>query len=410
MDAIKKAIICKEVGDYSVDSSINKSHIPRMGDVAVFRVMELGKHKAVQGTGGNNAYIYEGDLVMAAFGNRYASNQLEGYVPDSYHDEYHILGKGGCVGVLKTLHAKFEMVGPTKLELIGYATDSNGDVINTIYLNKQQTKFNPQRKNPFKVVLSIGSSMDSGKTTSAAFLCRGLHLAGKRVGYIKMTGTVYTRDRHFVRDCGADISVDFSNLGYPATFMAEFDELLDIYESLLDMVAESNPDYVIMEIADGLLQRETRWLLSNPEFMGTIHSIMMSCGDSLGAKGGIDFLRELGREPFCVTGLFTISPLLTEEIENNITVPVITGPVLMSAAIEPVVAQSNMEIKSHEALRNPVVEAAQFAMKQGAPSDPNITPAGSEREASSKKEEVFERTEVVDDALLLFSDKKLGKT
>ena len=330
---IKKVIICKEVGEYTLNTSILKSYIPKAGDVAIFEVLEIGKHDSIQSTNGNNSYIFPGDLIMNAFGNRYATGQFEGYVPTKYLEKYQILGKGGAVGELISMNVKLLNVGPTELKLIGYAVDSNGNVINTKYLNQTPVTFEPLRQRSPKIYLSIGSSMDSGKTTTAAYLSRGLMLSTKKVAFIKLTGTVYTKDKAFVRDCGAEISVDFSNAGFPSTYMCSETELLNLYEFLLQTVSEIQQDYIIMEIADGLLQRETAMLLNNHDFMQTISGVVFSCGDSLSALSGVSILEKMNQKILCVGGLFTISPLLIKEVQDNCNYPVKTLSELSNPAI-----------------------------------------------------------------------------
>ena len=131
---VKKAIICKEVQSTFLNKEIKKTYIPIAGDVAVYKVKKIGKHRRIQTVGGNNKYIIPGDIIMAAFGNRYATEQIEGYVPDSYHSTYHILGQGGAIGIVKSLHEKFEHEGPTTLTMVGYIVDEEGHVVNTKYL------------------------------------------------------------------------------------------------------------------------------------------------------------------------------------------------------------------------------------------------------------------------------------
>jgi hypothetical protein len=332
-EKIKKAIICKQVKDFTINRRINKTHMPKAGDVAVFRVLEIGKHKAIQGESGKNSYIFPGDYIMATFGNRYATNQFEGYVPNQYCEEYHILGMGGAIGIVETMHAKMEKLGITTLKLVGYATDKNKKVINTHYMTSDPVKFTPGKPRDFKIVLSVGSSMDSGKTTSAAYLCRGLKNAGNKVAFIKLTGTVFSKDKHFVKDCGADHVIDFSNLGFPSTYMYSMEDLLDLYEGLLTQVAKHKPDYVVMEIADGLLQRETNMLLQNKEFMSTIDDILLSCGDSLSVLSGIDYLDRINFRPFAISGLINVSPLLVKEVCQTLPIPVLTLEDLMAKKV-----------------------------------------------------------------------------
>ena len=319
----KKAIICRRVGDYSLRSDINTLYSPKAGDVALFRVKELGKHTTIQGVMGHSRHIFPGDIIEAAFGNRYATGQFEGYVPEIPVDEYHILGVGGAVGVVQSMHQNLEDVGPTTLELIGYATDASGVVINTKFLGAARQSFSTIEKRTFTTVLSLGSSMDSGKTTTAAFLCRGLRRAGKRPVYMKLTGTVYTKDLRLVCDCGALGGVDFSSAGFPSTYLCDLAELKDLYATLIERLQEFRPDAVVIEVADGLLQRETKLLIEDPEFMSVIDHIIFSGEDSMGALLGEDVLTRAGKRPFALSGLFTTAPLLKKEVEANTTLPVL---------------------------------------------------------------------------------------
>ncbi len=324
MNNIKRTIICKGINDFKINRKINRLYMPKAGDLAVFKVLELGKHTSVQGENGNNCYIFPGDHILAAFGNRYATGQFEGYVPTSYHKEYHILGKGGAIGILASMHIKFEDIGTTKLQLVGYAVDTDNEVINTKFYGKEKLAFDPKKERPYEIILSLGSSMDSGKTTTAAFLCRGLRAAKKKVAFIKLTGTVFTKDRHFARDCGADIAIDFSTYGFPSTYLCSLPELLDLHETLLQNVQSIRPDYVVIEIADGLVQRETEMLLNNHHFMAQISNVIFSSVDSLGVHSGVQILKNMGIETFAVSGLFTASPLLIKEVEALVHQPVLT--------------------------------------------------------------------------------------
>jgi len=331
---IKKANICKNVDSTTVNKEIKKTYVPRAGDVAIFKVKEIGKHTRIQTFNGNNRYILPGDLIMAAFGNRYATEQMEGFVPNTYQNTYHILGQGGAIGVLKNMHIKFEKIGPTTLSLVGYVVNDDGDVINTKYLNKETLhhKSIPVNANP-KVILSLGTSMDSGKTTSAAFMARGLKLARKKTAYIKLTGTVYTKDKSMVRDYGAKVSIDFSDFGFPSTYMCSTEELLTLYENLIERVKHYNPDYIIVEIADGLLQRETLALIHEKRFMNGVSGVLFSATDSMSAIAGANMLTQLDCNVIGVTGLFTTSPLLVNEVKHQSDYNVLIGEYLMSKEI-----------------------------------------------------------------------------
>lgn len=340
---IKKTIICKNVTSTLVNKDIKRIHVPKAGDVAIFKVKEIGKHTRVQTVNGNNRHILPGDLVMATFGNRYATEQLEGYVPTEYCSNYHILGQGGVVGKMASIHNKFELVGPTTLSLVGYIVDDEGHVINTKYLGHEaHMEYISPRTIPIpKVILSLGTSMDSGKTTSAAFLTRGLKLAKKKVAYIKLTGTAYTKDKAMVRDYGAKMSLDFSDFGFPSTYMCSTRELLILYKYLLEKAKSIFPDYIVVEIADGLLQRETSALLKNSVFAQNVYGVLFSSADSISGISGANMLKELDYKIIGVTGLFTTSPLLVDEVRKQSEYKVLLGEDLMSKEIIDILEENN---------------------------------------------------------------------
>jgi hypothetical protein len=318
---IKKSVVSRGIVEYYINKEIVDTYKMKAGDLALFEVLELGKHESIQMTDGKNHAIFPGDQLVGAFADRYASAQFEGYVPEGPLPQYSIIGGGGIIGTVRTKHASLEEIEPTSVRLIGYCCDENG-VINTKFYNKKISHF--RGDTPSKVILSIGATMDSGKTTTAAFTARGLAMGGYKVAFIKLTGSCYIKDKEFVADCGADISLDFSDMGFPSTYMCSKEEILDIYQSLLDQLAHENPDFIVMEIADGLIQRETLFLLNDQAFMNTIDKVIFSCGDSLSALYGIQLLRKWGIELTAISGRFTMSPLLIQEVQQHTDVPLYT--------------------------------------------------------------------------------------
>jgi hypothetical protein len=331
---IKKAFICAGVQQFQIDENLSANYLPSVGDVAIFEVLNIGKHTKIQADDRRHITLMPGDHLMAAFGNRYATGQFEGYIPEAPQQEYHILGGGGTVGILHSMHTKFDLVGPTTLRMIGFAIQADGSVINTIKLNEHlRYEFSGVGASLTKVILSLGSSMDSGKTTTAAHLGHGLKKLGKKVAYIKLTGTVYSKDADLNFDLGADMAIDFSLLGYPSTFLCEEEELLCLYVSLFQQVLACEPDYTIIEIADGLLQRETKMLLNNKMFIDSVDKVVYSSSESMGALQGVQILNRWGIIPFALSGLFTASPLLIQEVKDHTNIPVFTLDDLISSPV-----------------------------------------------------------------------------
>lgn len=327
---IKRTIICKDIKNYRMDSSICRTHLPKAGDVALFEILEIGKHTTLQGITKRNEFLVEGDTIMAAFGTRYATEQFEGYLPENPTEVLDILAIGGVIGIVRSKHDNLEDIEPTRVRLLGYVVDSSGQVINSKNYSVKRIPFTGYVPNEAKIILSVGSAMDSGKTTSAAFCARGLKVTGNKTAYIKLTGTVYTKDKDFVYDCGADVTLDFSDAGFPSTYLCDKEELLDLYQTLLQMLEPEKPDFILIEIADGLIERETDFLLNSQRFMGTIHKVIFSGSDSLAVFFGIEYLQKLGMKVAAVSGRFTMSPLLVKEVKAKTSVPVLTIEELMS--------------------------------------------------------------------------------
>jgi hypothetical protein len=325
---IKKTLICADVQSYVIDQNKVRAYIPKAGDVAIFEVLSIGKHAQVQIVGGRNSHIFPGDQIMAAFGNRYATHQYEGYVPTDCLPEFHILGQGGVVGIVKSAH--LAMSKPTAIRMLGYAVNGQGEVINTKYYRRRMEYFSSTVPYSAKILLSVGASMDSGKTTTAGYVARSLKSIGQTVAYMKLTGTAYTKDKDFCKDCGADLVRDFSDLGFPSTYLCETEELLHLFQTLLNTAAAIHPDYIVVELADGLYQRETNQLLNNKQFMSMIHAVLFSCNDSLSALNGVHYLRSIGAKPVAISGRYTMSPLLIEEVRSLTDVKAVTLQEILS--------------------------------------------------------------------------------
>jgi Domain of unknown function (DUF1611_C) P-loop domain len=322
---IKQSYICKDIEQYDINTNLVSTHVPAVGDVAVFEVLQIGKHKTIQGAEKRMQTILPGDYIMAAFGTRYATAQFEGYVPEGICPEYHILGAGGTVGLVHSSHSKFAQAGPTTLKLAGWVTNAQQKVMNTIAAKQHlQKPFTGGMGHATRVILSVGSSMDSGKTTTAAKMVQGLSKAGYNTAFIKLTGTVFTKDADLNFDHGATTVADFGMLGYPSTYMCSLQQLLNAYESLMHLVNAAAQAFVVIEIADGIYQRETEMLLRHRPFMNTVDAVVYSAGDSLSAIHGYEMLRSLHIVPAAICGLFTASPLLVQEVKERLYAPVLT--------------------------------------------------------------------------------------
>ena len=74
------------------------------------------------------------------------------------------------------------------------------------------------------------------------------------------------------------------------------------------------------------------FLLKDKAFMNTLHKVVFSCGDSLSAFHGVQLLKEWGIDVAAISGRFTMSPLLIQEVNDNMEVPVFTIDEVMTGS------------------------------------------------------------------------------
>ena len=96
---------------------------PQVGDIALARLEKIGKNTRLELAEGRVASLHEGDTLAVVFGNRYATEQFEGYASVD-GDACDLLSMAGVCGMVKSKHA--EVSPPSKLRLLGTLADSEG--------------------------------------------------------------------------------------------------------------------------------------------------------------------------------------------------------------------------------------------------------------------------------------------
>ena len=172
------------------------------------------------------------------------------------------------------------------------------------------------------MILVCGTTMNSGKSVTAAGCCWVLSTLGRKVKGSKITGTASLKDILHMNDAGAQTYSDFSFLGHPSTYMLEREELLHIFDTL-DLKYANNPaNYWVIELADGINQRETAMLLQSDDMKSRIHRLIFCAKDAFSAMGGVEYLNDrFDLKPDLISGVCTSSPLHVREIANIIDIP-----------------------------------------------------------------------------------------
>ncbi|MFD1718588.1 DUF1611 domain-containing protein [Georgenia deserti] len=300
--------------------------VPRFGDLVLAAVTGVGQHARLENQHGRKAPLTEGVQVVAAYGTRYAPDQFEAVVPDDL-GPCELVAAGGIAGRVLSQHAQVK--DATRIEPIGILLDAGGRRLNTT--DGAWFPTTPHSGVDPVVMLVTGSSMNSGKTTTGAMLCRGLRAAGFQVGAAKVTGTGAGNDMWAFHDNGARPVVDFTHAGYPSTWQVPLEELVRIYEQSVDHLAAAGCDVAVIEVADGIYQPETAALLRHPAVRARHDGILFAATDPLCATAGYGWLREQGFEPLAVTGVLSASVLGTREFTAVIDHPVWDSSALSDA-------------------------------------------------------------------------------
>jgi len=232
---------------------------PEVGDVVYGRVVRTGQHSSVENVSGRIHNIYDGTRCFFVFGNRYAPDYFEGLVPESYEKRVDMLARSGVVGKVTAQNPAIK--DPTKVEIIGYACDQDGRMANTVKACEDVIDVPKRRGRRARMVLVCGTAMNSGKTMAAAACCWALSSMGHKVNACKVTGTASLKDILRMNDAGADKYSDFTELGLPSTYMLPDDRVKRLFDAM-DAKYATRTKYWVVELADGVNQRENRMLWS----------------------------------------------------------------------------------------------------------------------------------------------------
>jgi len=298
--------------------SLNKT--PQSGDVVYGQISRIGEHPSIENVSGRIHMIRDGTKAVFVFGNRYAPDCYEGLIPDELTEEVDLLARSGIVGIVKTKNSMIKH--PTKVKILGCVCDKLGNNLNTRNFPLIKPHRTVKKLPRAKMLLICGTSMNSGKSMAAAACCWALTSLGHKVRASKVTGTASLKDILLMNDAGANPYADFTYLGYPSTYLLEKDELLSIFNQL-DLKYANNPrNFWVVELADGIIQRETAMMLNSLEVRTRIHKLIFCANDAFGAIGGLNILESFGLKPDALSGICSSSPLHIRELTAFTDVPV----------------------------------------------------------------------------------------
>jgi hypothetical protein len=299
---------------------------PDSGDVVLARVVRIGQHSRLESPASRRQALFVGDEILVAYGHRYAPDQFLAKVPAAL-DECQLVAAGGVASQVIAQHAS--MGQATQLVPVGLLADDAG-VLNLSrlaphHLDITTTGTDREIASPHHppVIAVLGTSMNSGKSTALSCLVKGLSAAGMVVSAGKATGTGSGNDTGMFVDAGADRVLDFTDFGVPTTFQLDHSRIQAVFTGLVSALTDSTTDVILIEIADGVYQGETRRLLSDPVFQAVVDQVIFTASDALGATAGLQLLRAANIRVTAISGVLTSSPLAVQEASEAINVPIL---------------------------------------------------------------------------------------
>jgi len=276
------------------------------GDYVVCEVVgPPGPLYQIERPSGRMCQVFDGDIAIGAFGGRAATLEGVGDWREIGDDlALHALTPAGLFGKATSVSPLL----PPFMQLTYKGHAVRGEKVT-------MTQFCTHRDPidlTIPVVLLIGTSMSSGKTTSGRVIVHELKRRGLKVTAAKLTGAARYRDMLSLGDAGADDIFDFVDVGLPSTVCPP-DEFEAALRQLLTMIATTGADVLVAEagasplepyngdLAMKLIDSNVRMLVlcaSDPyAVLGVQHAFGrqpdLVCGPAANTEAAIKLVRKL---------------------------------------------------------------------------------------------------------------------
>src|SRR5258705_5856077 len=297
---------------------VSSSDTPKAGDiVAVHALTDSATYNMLELPTGRLAKINPGDLLIGVLGRRRALKGFVGDVPTTVKkgDELQLLNMGGVIGCCTGHHSS--LGDAIRLEVIGLVCDEDGNVVN-IADSALPTRTILGKSAP--VGMTVGTSMNSGKTYAATELIKQATCAGLKVAAAKLSGVACLRDTLNMADHGAVATASFLDCGLPST--VDVDDLAPTAKAIIARLNEVTPDLIVIEMGDGILGGySVETVFADLELREATAAVVFCASDYVGAWGGIELLRRRGVQVDVISGSVTDSQMGEDYVRTQFNVP-----------------------------------------------------------------------------------------
>jgi len=265
------------------------------GDYVVGKITTpTGKHPVIELPNGRMMEVMEGDLVIGAFGIRQATLEAVGSWRDIPEDlTMEALTEGGLFG--KATSVSFIVDNLPTMVYEGHIIRNDEKVCMSDFVeNRPLVKYN------CPTIMMIGTSMSSGKTTTARVIIHELKKLGLKIVGAKFAGAGQYHDILAMQDAGADAVFDFVNAGMPSSIADPEDYRVSL-RKLLTMIAEAKPDVVVAEAGASPFEPYNGSIVLE-EIKEYIHCTVMCASDPYAVLGVIESFK---LTPDLISGIVT---------------------------------------------------------------------------------------------------------
>ena len=298
---------------------VTEEKTARHGDVVLVKVKEVNTdYSSLETLDGEEKTLAGGELMIGVLGSRKALHGFSGHPPSELKPgmELHLLNRGGVIGECTAFHR--DLGWPTQLEYLG-SVSWNGQPAN---LGDFALPLVPEPSLKVPVVLVVGTCMNAGKTAVCRQLLRMFTNKGFSINAGKIAGVGCLRDPLAMRENGAREILSFQDFGIPST--AHLDTVAPIARSMVHYLSESHPDFIVLEMGDGVLGGyHGSSLFEDEQFMRCCVSMIMCANDLMGVWGALQWLSQQGprKYPVLISGPVTDSGEGIRYIEEHWDLP-----------------------------------------------------------------------------------------
>ena len=254
---------------------------------------------------GRMVEVAEGDLVVGAFGVRYATLEMVGGWQNIANDgQMEALTGAGLFG--RSTSRSAVLPPPLPLAYKGHVLLGDQKVA-----MEDCVPSTPERSFELPVVLLVGTSMSAGKTTSARAIVRLLTEDSRTVIGAKLTGAGRYQDILAMQDAGAQRIFDFVDAGLPSTVVPER-KYREALRNLLSRMAAVEADVLVAEVGASPLE-PYNGAVAIEEIGANVRCTALAASDPYAVTG---VTAAFGHRPDLVTGLATSTRAGIELVER----------------------------------------------------------------------------------------------